>query len=158
MAVTGRPSLYNKEILEKTIGYIETCGETHEIKTKPVIKDGLVGDEEYVKARIKLPTIEGLSLALNINPDTIYSWRKEEDKQEFSELIDRLLKKQADMLIEYGLSGEYNPTIAKVLLTKHGYREGIDATTNDKEINTPQFTADEQTALLSLLNDKASSS
>ena len=29
------------------------------------------------------------------------------------------------------------PTIAKVLLTKHGYREGIDQTTNDKDLPTP---------------------
>ncbi len=32
-----------------------------------------------------------------------------------------------------GLSGDYNPTIAKVLLTKHGYREGIEATGKDGE-------------------------
>jgi hypothetical protein len=28
-------------------------------------------------------------------------------------------------LINNGLSGDYNPTIAKVLLSKHGYREEV---------------------------------
>jgi hypothetical protein len=45
-----------------------------------------------------------------------------------------LRAKQADRLLNNGLAGTYNSTIAKVLLTKHGYREGIDATTNDKDI------------------------
>ena len=30
------------------------------------------------------------------------------------------------MLINKGLSGDHNPTIAKVLLTEHGYREGTE--------------------------------
>ena len=40
-----------------------------------------------------------------------------------------------------GLQGSYNPTIAKVLLTKHGYREGTDITTNDKDLPMPLLSA-----------------
>ena len=49
------------------------------------------------------------------------------------------MSKQADRLLNNGLSGNYNPTIAKVMLTKHGYREGIDNTTNDKDLPAPIY-------------------
>lgn len=147
----GRPTKYSEEIIKKTMGYIETCGDLFEIKQKPVIKDGLLTEEDYVKESKKLPTIEGLANYLDINKDTLYEWCK--IHKDFSDVIDNLQKMQADMLINNGLSGDYNPTIAKVLLTKHGYREGIDATTNDKDIVATQFSPAEQQALLSLLND-----
>ena len=51
-------------------------------------------------------------------------------------LIQRIARSIESTLINKGLSGDYNPTIAKVLLTKHGYREGIDATTNNKDVGT----------------------
>ena len=103
----ARPTLYNEQILEYTKQYIDTCEDTF--------------DPESKKVKVNIPTIEGLAYHLGINKDTIYSWRKE--KPEFSELISNLLAKQAKYLVNKGLSGEYNPTIAKVLLTKHGYTE-----------------------------------
>ena len=76
-----------------------------------------------------------MALKLKLNKDTIYSWRKEHE--EFSDLIEDLLAKQANALVNKGLNGQYNPTIAKVLLTKHGYREGTDVTTQGEKITTP---------------------
>lgn len=121
----GRPTIYNEEILTKTKEYIDSC------------KDGIVDvsidpNKPIYKTKVNIPTIEGLAYHLGINKDTIYTWRKE--KPEFSDLIEELLAKQAKELVNKGLSGDYNSTIAKVLLTKHGYREGIDATTDDKPI------------------------
>lgn len=110
----ARPTIYSDEIITKTQEYIDLCEDT--------------------EGKVRLPTIEGLAFHLKIHKDTIHTWRKEEDKQEFSDLIEELLSKQGDRLVNKGLSGDYNPTIAKVLLTKHGYREGIDATTNDKDL------------------------
>ena len=110
----ARPTKYSEEILTSTQNYIDSCVDT-------VQESG---------NKVNLPTIEGLAYELRLNKTTIYAWRKEHE--EFSNLIDDLLAKQARALINSGLSGDYNPTIAKVLLTKHGYREGIDATTDDK--------------------------
>lgn len=120
----ARPTIYNEQILVDTQAYLDKC------------VDFPADRETGVPKKVNLPTIEGLAYHLGIHKDTIYEWRKE--KPEFSELIDKLLHKQADSLISNGLSGEYNPTIAKVLLTKHGYREGIetDITTNGETINT----------------------
>lgn len=105
----GRPTEYNEEILVKAKEYILSC----EDEEKQV---GL-----QVKLKVKIPTIEGLALFLKINRDTVYDWEKKYPK--FSDIIGELRAKQADRLLNNGLSGDYNPTIAKVLLAKHGYRD-----------------------------------
>ena len=119
----GRPTKYNEEILTRTKEYIDDC------------EDVEADRESDIKASVNLPTIEGLAYHIKVNKDTIYEWRKEHE--EFSELIEDLLAKQAKHLVNKGLAGTYNPTIAKVLLTKHGYREGLDNTTNNKDLPTP---------------------
>jgi len=119
----GRPTKYNEEILQKTRDYIENCKDIPEDK------------EHNIPKQVNLPTIEGLAYEIKVNKTTIQEWRQ--THEEFSILIDELLAKQARSLINNGLSGNYSQVIAKVLLTKHGYREGVDATTNDKDIPTP---------------------
>lgn len=116
----GRPTIYSEEILTKTKEYIASC----------VSGYSNVGTEEkpHIVFTVKVPTIEALSLHLGITRDTIYEWESQDDKKEFSYIIKDLRAKQADSLIQHGLAGQYNSTIAKVLLAKHGYREehGLD--------------------------------
>lgn len=100
----GRPSPYSLETLVQTKKYIDSCKDT---KRKNLT--------------VRLPTIEGLAYYLKVHKDTVYTWRREHP--EFSDLIEELLAKQVDALINNGLAGTYNPTIAKVLLAKHGYAE-----------------------------------
>jgi len=129
----SRPIEYNFEVMKPKIEeYLASCVDTVEEfhKTR-----GEKSDSFDRILRVKIPTIEGLCLVLDIAKDTCYAWEKL--YPEFSYDIDRLRKLQASRLVEGGLSGSYNPTIAKVLLTKHGYREGIDNTTNDKDLPTP---------------------
>ena len=123
----GRPTDYDYEYLHKIIDkYLSECideeDEFH--KTR-----GEKSDSYDRIIRVRIPTIEGLSLRLNISKDTLYAWK--EKYPEFSYDIERVSKLQAERLIENGLNGNYNPTIAKVLLTKHGYREGIEQTGKD---------------------------
>lgn len=110
----ARPIEYTEELIEKTRQYLLICE-----------------DEENKQ----LPTIEALSLYLDVSRTAIYDWCTK--YPEFSYIIDRLKANQANELIQRGLAGTYNPTITKVILTKHGYREGIDQTTNDKDLPTP---------------------
>ena len=122
----ARPTKLNKALLDDITFYIKEC-----------------------KADKRLPTIEGLAVHLEINKTTMYEWKKpfvgdnsqitpeENDEnvklhEKFSNLIDNMLNIQANELINKGLKSEYNSTIAKVLLTKHGYREGIDTDMTSK--------------------------
>lgn len=123
----GRPSEYDYERMKPLIdAYLEECTDIDEDRTNGI------------KAKVKIPTIEGLCLKLQINKSTLYDW---EDKyQEFSHDIDKVRKSQAERLVNKGLSGEYNPTIAKVLLSKHGYTEKqeIDHTTKGESMNVDE--------------------
>jgi hypothetical protein len=107
----GRPTDYNDKILEEARKYIASC------EDGPGAIPG--------KVCVKLPTIEGMALFLKINRDTLYEWCKIHD--DFSDIIEDLRAEQANRLINMGLSGDYSSTIAKVLLSKHGYREGIES-------------------------------
>lgn len=102
----GRPTDFNDQILKDSWGYI---------------KEFANDSKEDDKLKVNLPTIEGLALYLEISRSTLYLWQKEH--KDFSDIIEVLQQKQAQVLINNGLSGNYNPTIAKVLLTKHGYTD-----------------------------------
>ncbi len=80
--------------------------------------------------KVNLPTIEGLALHLDVNRDTIYNW--ESIYPTFSDILDKLKAKQASMLLRNGLSGDYNPIIAKMILTKHGYTDKIETDITSK--------------------------
>ena len=117
----GRPTEYTPDIVARTREYIEMC-EDKDIQTLAGIN--AKGTKIYKSTlKVNLPTIEGLALHLGISRETIYAWEKDTEKEEFSDIIATLRAKQVKSLIDRGLSGHYNPTIAKVLLAKHGYRE-----------------------------------
>jgi len=127
-----RPTDYTEKIVTRAQKYLDSCVDSIEEYHKT---RGEKSDSYERIVRVKIPTIEGLASYLKISKDTVYAWEK--IHKEFSYVIDDLRSIQADRLINNGMSGDYNPTIAKVLLTKHGYREGIDQTTNDKDLPTP---------------------
>lgn len=98
--VTGRPTILTEELKEQARGYVEEEG-------------------SYMSSL--LPSIEGLALRLGIHRDTLYAWEKEDE--DFSDILERLRQSQAKKLMDKGLAGQYNSTIAKLLLSKHGYVE-----------------------------------
>lgn len=97
----GRPSKYNSEILEKAQYYLDNFKEYEDV----------------------IPSIAGLSLALDIASSTIYDWGSQPQKKEFSEILAKIIDKQHNVLIQQGLVGEFNSNIAKLVLGKHGYKE-----------------------------------
>lgn len=114
----GRPIEFGPDIITQARAYLKS-------REDEEVERGSENRPEYT-IKVKLPTIEGLALFLSISRDTVYDWEKK--YQDFSDILSDLRNEQADKLINNGLSGDYNPTIAKVLLTKHGYREGIENT------------------------------
>lgn len=109
----ARPTDYSKEILDKTKDYITNYRE--------------YGDT--------IPSVASLSNFLNIARSTIYDWASQEDKKEFSDILEKLLSEQEKSLLNNGLNGKFNSTITKLILTKHGYTDKSDLTTGGEKIN-----------------------
>lgn len=114
----GRPTIYNEGIVTKAQEYLDSC----EDETVQVVTGESEKFTSYKeKVIVKIPSIEGLAHFLKIHKDTIYEW--EQIHAEFSDVINALRVKQAERLINCGLSGSYNAYIAKALLSKHGYHD-----------------------------------
>lgn len=143
----ARPTILTKELKEQARLYIEEC-EDHDDEYHKTRGEKSDGYERLVK--VKLPTIEGLAYFLGTSRDILYDWETKD--KEFSYIMEDLRAKQADTLINKGLSGDYNPTIAKVLLTKHGYRDGTEIMGKDGEkLIESSLTKEEKDKLLGLL-------
>jgi hypothetical protein len=97
----ARPTDYNQEIVEKTKEYIKT----------------------YEMQGDMIPSIEGLSAFIEVNRSTIYRWAAEEGKEEFKDTLEDLNAKQKRVLLNKGLSGDFNSNITKLALGNHGMSE-----------------------------------
>ncbi len=106
----ARPTVYNEGTVAKVESYLASCE-----------LDG------------KLPTVEGLSLALDVTRKTVQNWANDENKPEFLRIFDRVKAEQAEKLLQKGLTGDYNATMAKMMLTHHGYveRSQVDSVSSD---------------------------
>lgn len=70
-----------------------------------------------------VPSIEGLADYVPMSRQTIYNWIEDQEKGEFLDIIERIFVQQGKLTLNLGLKGEFNSTIAKLLLSKHGYIE-----------------------------------
>jgi hypothetical protein len=101
LAVMGRPTDYTPELLEKAKAYLFKFDELGH----------------------SVPSVAGLSVYLEISRTTIYAWAKEASKADFSYILESILAKQEQISLAKGLNGEFNSTIVKLLLGKHGYSD-----------------------------------
>jgi len=126
----GRPTKYSADILKKTFEYLANCED--EVFTFHRT-EGMTSNTFERRVKVNLPSIEGLSIYLNVHRDTIQEWRSKHP--EFSVALEKLNALQCQRLIQGGLSGDYNPTIAKLVLSaNHGMKERVDQTTDDKPL------------------------
>lgn len=131
MSITGRPTDYKEEYNLEAEKYLQECEDqwTEFHKTRGEKSDTY---ERIVK--VKLPSIEGLSLRLNVSEKTMYNWA--EKHETFLQSLRKIKREQKKRLMEEGLAGNYNPTIAKLILSaNHGMREGQDITSDGKQIS-----------------------
>ena len=87
---------------------------------------GLV--KEYLSTyETMIPTKAGLSLHLGVCKATVEKWLKldqeDENVSQFVGLVNDLMSLQELKLLDNGLKGDYNASITKLLLTKHGYHD-----------------------------------
>ena len=114
----GRPSEYKEEYIDKVDEYL-----------------ALNVDEEEERLKVKLPTIEGFALFIGVNKTSLYEWEKKHD--DFSNALNKIRTEQQGRLLNKGLSGDYNSTIAKLILSSnHGMSEkqNIDHTSKGEPI------------------------
>lgn len=100
---SGRPKEFNDAIIKKAEEYVN---------------GGYATDEE-------VPTIAGLALYIDKRRSTVYEWAKE--NQQFSDILGKIMAKQERELLKGGLRGDYNSTISKLMLTKHGYSDKVES-------------------------------
>jgi len=85
--------------------------------------------------KVKLPTIEGYAKFLKKAPSTLEDWGRL--YPEFRVAMDTIIAEQKQRLLECGLEGTYNSTIAKLILSSnHNMREKSDITSGDEPLNT----------------------
>ena len=108
--ITGRPTKLTDALIEKAAKY---------------------ATNDYMLQGEVIPTIEGLAVFLNVSRKTLYNWKAE--NEEFLHILDDLMARQAKELLSNGLRGDFNPTITKLILTKHGYSDRVeqDVTSSD---------------------------
>ena len=102
----GRPTDYNEDILVKANEYLINYAEH--------------GD--------KIPSVEGLVRVIGIARGTAHRWAKEEGKEEFSDILANINEEQKRVLINNGLSGDFNSNITKLVLGKHGFHDRQETT------------------------------
>ncbi len=101
----ARPTKYTPELLEKAHSYIANWR--------------TLGD--------MIPSHDALCGYLDITSPTLYDWRDQEGKEEFSCILDTISRMQRQELINNGLSGDFNAAITKLVLGKHGYSDKVDS-------------------------------
>lgn len=113
---------YKAKFINQVVPYINSKKDTY--------------DEKGKLKKVNLPTLDDFAVNyLRVSPKIIYNWEKVYPK--FRIALDKIRQVQKQKLIDEGLSGRYNPAIAKLILSNnHGMREKTDVTTDDKPINT----------------------
>lgn len=99
----GRPSKYNDQILECADAYLKGA---------------------YKKQGNAIPSIAGLAFALGVSRECVYEWGRVHP--EFSDILSAISTAQEMLLLDGGLTGDFNSTITKLMLTKHGYSDKQD--------------------------------
>lgn len=95
----GRKTLYSEEMLTLANAYIDQFTEMDQV----------------------VPTAAGMALSLDVSKRVLYDWA--EKHEAFLHTLDRLNEKQEALLVNKGITGEFNSTITKLMLANHDYAE-----------------------------------
>ena len=68
-----------------------------------------------------IPSVVGLCSVINRSRQTLYNWANTDS--DFLDILEAINERQELVTLNKSLTGEYNATIAKLLLGKHGYTD-----------------------------------
>src|SRR5210317_1091743 len=108
--MAGRPTNYTPEVQEQAEHYLEHW-------------------EEFDHA---IPSVVGLCGVVNRSRSTLYKWA-EDEKHPFSDILRKINEVQEETLLSRGLTGQYNATIAKLVMGKHGYKDQVNSDVNQTQ-------------------------
>lgn len=121
MAERGRPTSYDRKFIDSVYEYLDECiDEDVQVVRQANLEKGY---EMYDnKLKVRLPTVEGFARFIGVNKSSLYEW--ERLYPDFSDALEDIRREQKERLINSGLSGDYNSTIAKLVLSSnHGMAE-----------------------------------
>lgn len=126
----GRPSKYKSAYCKKVDEYLSlNQDEAHRL----IKSEGVQSTSYENKIKVNLPTVEGFCTFIGVPKETAYRWR--DRHEDFRCSLAKVVKEQKRRLLENGLSGDYNPTIAKLILSSnHGMSEKTEVDVNIKDI------------------------
>lgn len=107
----GRPTTWSKKLEEKAWEYVNGGWQSQ-------------GDA--------VPMVVGLCAYIERSQTVIYDWEKHEDK-EFADILEQIREIQHLEVFSKALKGDYNSTMAKLMLTKHGYSDKTEQEVTIKE-------------------------
>jgi len=124
---------YDEKYIEEVDVYLASCRDRN-IKLLKMRND----EKGYVtydtRLKVSLPTVGGFAKHIGVTRKTLYNWA--ENYKKFQIALDKVVDEQRQRLIDRGLAGTYNPTIAKLILSSnHGMKERVDKTSDGKPIN-----------------------
>lgn len=96
----GAPTKLTPELVERAEKYVI---------------DGFKDDGDLV------PSIAGLACYLGVSKNSIYKYG--ELNSDFLNTLEQIEVKQEKLLVNGGLSGTYNATITKLMMSNHGYSD-----------------------------------
>jgi hypothetical protein len=100
----GRPTSYTSEVIEKAWDYV---------------------NGGWIVAGDPVPSVAGLACEIGLNRETLRLWAKDEENEFFGILM-KIAQEQERHLVRGGLGGVFNPSITKMMMTKHGYSDKIE--------------------------------
>lgn len=92
----------------------------------------------YLENEKIIPTLAGLASYTTISRSTLYEYKKQSEA--FSDMFEAILALQESKLINKGLLGEFNPTITKLMLANHGYRNKVKQELTNNSQQAPALT------------------
>ena len=109
----ARPTDYTEDLLDTAYDYVSNCPDV-------------------------VHTVVGLCLHIGIAKSTAYRWI-EEGKDEFKDIVDTVADLQEQKLVTNGLTNEFNASITKLMLTKHGYTDKVESTNTNIELSHEEW-------------------
>lgn len=118
---TGRPTKYRRGMSANLDKYLSTCQdevyEFHKVR-------GEKTNTYERRVKVKLPTIYGFANFLGVAEASLYDWAKKD--KSLLESLQTIKSIQKEKLVLNSLSGDYNSTIAKLILSSnHGFAERV---------------------------------